>query len=97
MEEGFDENSVIRILGGSMVLLLSYIAGKHVPWGVKNQNKHYQSLTEHLQKEGYKEEFCERYMSYPCGRSVVKTALKRTDHFEKYQELKKKYPLTRIG
>ncbi len=95
--EGFDENSPIRILGGSTALLLSYVSGKHVPWGIKNQNKRYDRLTDCLGKEGYKEEFCKIYMDHPCGRSVVKTALKRTDNFEHYKELKVKYPLTKLA
>ncbi|MEK6940158.1 MAG: hypothetical protein AABX31_05505 [Nanoarchaeota archaeon] len=88
----FDENSPLRMLVGSMSLLMSYVAGKPVPWAVKNQNRHYKALME-LLKNGYKEEACKRYMSYPCGRSVVKTALERINDSNGYKELKEKYPL----
>lgn len=95
--EGFDENSIIRILGGSLILLLSYQGGKHIPWAVKQQNKRYERLTECLEKNGYKEEFCQLYMNHPCGRSVVKAALKRTGNFEHYTSLKDKFPLTELA
>lgn len=97
LKEGFDENSAIRILAGSSTLLLSYIGGKPVPWAVKQQNQRYERLIECLEKKGYKEEFCQLYMDHPCGRSVVKAALKRTGNFEHYAELKDKFPLTGLA
>ncbi len=95
--EGFDENSAIRILAGSVTLLVSYVGGKPVPRIVKQQNQRYERLIECLGKKGYKEEFCKLYMNHPCGRSVVKVALKRTGNIEHYAELKDKFPLTKLA
>jgi len=63
---------------------------------VKKQNKRYERLTNIIEKKGFNEEVCSRYMDHPCGRSVVKTVLKRTGNFNKYSELKRNYPLTRL-
>lgn len=95
-KEGFDENSALRIIGGFGALFLSYLGGKYIPWAVRNQNKRYERLMECLKEEGYEEKFCKIYMDHPCGRSVVKTALKQTDNFEHYNDLKEKYPLIRM-
>ena len=57
------------------------------------QNRRYDSLMRKLDSNGYNKEFCEKYMDHPCGRSIVKTALKRTDHFGEYQDLKNNNPL----
>lgn len=62
----------------------------------RKQSHRYEGIVDGINKRGYDERFCSMYMDHPCGRGVVKTALKRTGHFDKYKELKEKYPLTRL-
>ena len=61
----------------------------------RKQNRRYEGIVEGIERHGYDERFFSMYMDHPCGRSVVKTALKRTGNFDKYKELirSKSYPL----
>jgi len=62
----------------------------------RKQNHSYEKLVDNIERHGYVEEFCSMYMDRPCGRSVVKTALRRTGNIDKYKELKTNYPLVSI-
>jgi hypothetical protein len=85
----FDFSDGVNILIGAFNLGMSlYFARK--------QNRRYEGIVEGIERQGYDERFCSMYMDHPCGRSVVKTALKRTGNFDEYKELTAKYPLTRL-
>ncbi|MGV8086923.1 MAG: hypothetical protein ACP5N1_04790 [Candidatus Woesearchaeota archaeon] len=85
---------------------INFTSGMNVCLGVVNtlnaiyftrkQNQRYEGIVQGIKEYGYSDKFCSMYMDHPCGRSVVKVALKRTENFDKYKELKKKYPLTRL-
>jgi len=85
----FDFSDGFYMLIGALNLGMSvYFARK--------QNRRYEGIVEGIENHGYDDRFCSMYMDHPCGRSVVKTALKRTGNFDEYKELKTKYPLTRL-
>mgnify|MGYP006426401393 FL=1 len=64
--------------------LLGFVA----PLATYQQNRRYDSLVRKLNSTGYNKDYCEKYMDHPCGRSVVKTALKRTKNFNRYNHFK---------
>lgn len=78
-------------------LALTAINFSVLPPIVKRQNKRYDKLVDYTKRYGYNQEAFGQYMNHPCGRFVVKAALKRLDMSEKYEELKDKYPLTRLA
>ncbi|MFH1310987.1 MAG: hypothetical protein ABIH65_01120 [Nanoarchaeota archaeon] len=77
------------IIKVSSILLVGVSAGI-----AKIQNLRYDRLVNEINKSGYDERICSLYMNSPCGRSLVKTVLKRTDNFDNYPKLKEKYPIT---
>ena len=80
---------IIEISAGIGVLAM-------MPKTIRRQNERYDNLIKVIERSGYHERYCAMYMDHPCGRSVVKTVLERTKHSEKYNGLKKKYPLRRL-
>lgn len=60
----------------------------------ERQNRDYDRLSESLNNK-FDERLIAPFMEYPCGRSIVKTILKRMDKFELYPKLSKAYPLKR--
>ena len=60
---------------------------------INRQNRRYESLMRKITSNGYDGSYCSKYMDHPCGRSIVKTVLERTDNTHKYTELKKNNPL----
>jgi hypothetical protein len=63
-------------------------------FNIITQNWRYDRLKKAIEDGGFDERLCTRFMRTPCGRSVVKAALTRTGHPDKYIYLKEQYPLT---
>ena len=78
------------------LLLFSTLNAFQTVYNVKRQNTRYNKLEKLLEEYEYREAAFAQYMDHPCGRAVVKTVLKRNGLNEKYEELKNKYPLTRL-
>ena len=89
LSNGINKPDIIDGIFGGLFILISPIVTHF-------QNARYDRLIDFTRREGYCEPVHSLYMNSPCGRSLVKTVLGRTDNLDNYPKLKQDYPLTTI-
>ncbi len=92
----YNVSSVANILDIALVTtkaISSAILLTVTPSVISRQNWRYDSIFRKINFNGYNDDYCSKYMDHPCGRSIVKTVLKRTDNIHEYNKLKNNNPL----